>query len=285
MLVCRVGSGTPSEPNFPFLEQLQLKKVIYLALDEPTETFSTFVQVRIHRYRDSFLADHLASAIRSRSSACVKNFLALVHQDQKAELVLLGREEGPSNLAICEETVLRALDIILDHTNYPICVLCGQGSHRTGTVVGCLRKLQRWNLTSIFEEYKRYSGTKVRLLNEQFIELFDTDLVQKQYSTALTWLPHRARDAGSNQQQKSDKGRHVAASAITVKIDGMHQSPAPLASASSVLDAAVPVATAPALASAPTLTPAPVPAPSAEALIGAAGKSDYQHLLVPMHAS
>jgi tyrosine-protein phosphatase OCA1 len=46
-----------------------------------------------------------------------------------------------------------------------------------GTIVGCMRKLQRWNLTSIFEEYRRYAGPKVRLLNEQFIELFDTDLV------------------------------------------------------------------------------------------------------------
>ena len=44
-------------------------------------------------------------------------------------------------------------------------------------MVGCLRKLQRWNLSSIFEEYRRYAGSKVRLLNEQFIELFDTDLV------------------------------------------------------------------------------------------------------------
>jgi tyrosine-protein phosphatase OCA1 len=45
-------------------------------------------------------------------------------------------------------------------------------------VVGCLRKLQRWNLSSILEEYRRYAGAKVRLLNEQFIELFDTDLVR-----------------------------------------------------------------------------------------------------------
>lgn len=44
--------------------------------------------------------------------------------------------------------------------------------------MGCLRKLQRWNLTSIFEEYRRYAGPKVRVLNEQFIELFDTDLVR-----------------------------------------------------------------------------------------------------------
>ena len=69
------------------------------------------------------------------------------------------------------------------------------GRHRTGTVVGCYRKLQRWALSSILEEYRRYAGMKVRILNEQvgdispipgrksidgweqFIELFDTDLV------------------------------------------------------------------------------------------------------------
>lgn len=171
------------------------------------------------------------------------------HQDQKAELVHLGWEEGRANLAMSEETVLRALDIILDHSNYPICVLCGQGSHRTGTVVGCLRKLQRWNLTSIFEEYRRYAGAKVRLLNEQFIELFDTDLVQKQFSTALPWLQHHGHGASSN-QRKVDKAREAerphhpktplareqsggsgsivgdegAPSALIVKPDGVHQS-------------------------------------------------------------
>lgn len=58
---------------------------------------------------------------------------------------------------------------------------------RVGTVVGCLRKLQRWNLASIFDEYRRHAGQKVRIHNEQFIELFDTDLVSKP-SDAPRWL-------------------------------------------------------------------------------------------------
>ena len=49
------------------------------------------------------------------------------------------------------------------------CSLCGldtypsgaQGTHRTGCVVACLRKLEEWCLTSIFDEYRRYAGTKV----------------------------------------------------------------------------------------------------------------------------
>ena len=79
---------------------------------------------------------------------------------------------------VSEEVVLTALDYILDTQNYPLYIMCNLGRHRTGTIVGCLRKLQRWNLTAVFEEYRRFSGPKVRLLNEQFIELFDTDLVR-----------------------------------------------------------------------------------------------------------
>ncbi|POW08722.1 hypothetical protein PSHT_09459 [Puccinia striiformis] len=45
--------------------------------------------------------------------------------------------------------------------------MCGGGSHRTGTVVGCLRKLQGWNLASIFEEYRRYAGAQHHIMNEQ----------------------------------------------------------------------------------------------------------------------
>lgn len=52
-------------------------------------------------------------------------------------------------------------------------IVCFLGQHRTGTVVGCLRKLQGRIMTSIFEEYRRYAGSKVRVTNEQFIEMFD----------------------------------------------------------------------------------------------------------------
>ncbi|GAA5952726.1 hypothetical protein JCM10213_007912, partial [Rhodosporidiobolus nylandii] len=75
-----------------------------------------------------------------------------------------------------EETVLQALNLVLDPAHSPLAVMCNMGRHRTGTCIGVLRKLQRWNLASILEEYRRYAGPKVRVVNEQFIELFDVDL-------------------------------------------------------------------------------------------------------------
>ena len=57
--------------------------------------------------------------------------------------------------------------------------------HRTifvvsGVIIGCLRKLQRWSFLSIFEEYRRFAGQQYvqqHQQHEQFVELFDTDLV------------------------------------------------------------------------------------------------------------
>eukprot|EP00761_Pharyngomonas_kirbyi_P001200 gb/GECH01001203.1/.p1 GENE.gb/GECH01001203.1/~~gb/GECH01001203.1/.p1 ORF type:complete len:166 (+),score=41.82 gb/GECH01001203.1/:1-498(+) len=135
-------SGQPSELNFPFLEQLSLKTIIYMAPDDPSPAFQTFIQ------------------------------------DQEIVLYHIGK--SGTNVAwgpVSEDMVLQALEKILDPSHYPLAVMCNLGRHRTGTLVGCLRKLQRWNLTSILEEYRRYAGSKVRLENEQFIELFDTDLI------------------------------------------------------------------------------------------------------------
>ncbi|RKO98186.1 hypothetical protein CXG81DRAFT_29280 [Caulochytrium protostelioides] len=136
-------SGQPNELNFPYLEMLGLRTVVYLAPEEPSERFLNFVD------------------------------------DQEIHLHHLGASASINPWdPISEEIVLEALELILDPRNYPLIVMCNLGRHRTGTVVGCMRKLQRWNLTSIFEEYRRYAGPKVRILNEQFIELFDTDLVR-----------------------------------------------------------------------------------------------------------
>eukprot|EP00656_Telonema_subtile_P048990 TRINITY_DN5998_c0_g2_i1.p1 TRINITY_DN5998_c0_g2~~TRINITY_DN5998_c0_g2_i1.p1 ORF type:complete len:177 (+),score=44.70 TRINITY_DN5998_c0_g2_i1:147-677(+) len=134
--------GLPIDLNFPFLEKLRLKTIIYLASEPPSQQFVNFVE------------------------------------DQEIELESLEiGSRGTSTKPISEETILQGLSLVLNKDKYPICVMDTQGRHRVGTLIGCLRKLQRWTLTAILEEYRRFAGSKVRLANEQFIELFDLDLV------------------------------------------------------------------------------------------------------------
>jgi len=93
-------------------------------------------------------------------------------------LILLDRSD--LSLPIAESTVIDVLKLITNKNNLPILVTCRSGKRITGLIIGCLRKLQRWSLVSILEEYRRLAGhalSKSHQQHEQFIELFDTDLV------------------------------------------------------------------------------------------------------------
>ncbi|KAJ1671954.1 tyrosine-protein phosphatase required for protection against superoxide stress (By similarity) [Spiromyces aspiralis] len=124
------------------MEKLGLKCVVWLAPEEPNQGFLDFID------------------------------------DQEIDFHHLGvMETVNASDPITEDTILEAFELVLNKKNHPMAIMCNIGRHRTGTAVGCLRKLQGWNLASIFEEYQRYAAPKVRIHNEQFIELFDTDLV------------------------------------------------------------------------------------------------------------
>ncbi|CAN0062964.1 unnamed protein product [Phaeothamnion confervicola] len=74
------------------------------------------------------------------------------------------------------EAVTDALSYLLDKENHPVLVHCLKGKNRTGCVVGCLRRLEGWSLSAIFDEYTRYTGPPGKILDLQFIELFDADV-------------------------------------------------------------------------------------------------------------
>lgn len=54
--------------------------------------------------------------------------------------------------------------------------------------MGCLRRLQHWNFSSIIVEYRAYAGNKARYVNEQFIELFDVDWITLPESLPPWWI-------------------------------------------------------------------------------------------------
>lgn len=60
--------------------------------------------------------------------------------------------------------------------------------HRTGCLVGCLRRVQRWSLTSILGEYQRFAGGRPRLIDQQSIELFDPRGIDYDPQFAPSWL-------------------------------------------------------------------------------------------------
>lgn len=149
-------SGQPSALNHSFLEQLNLKSIIWLAIEDPQDSFLKFID---------------------------ENDINFFYN--------LGYDSIGSNSwdGLSEASIKQALEIICDKRNHPLLVCCGMGRHRTGTVIGCLRKLQGWNLASVSEEYRRFTGVKGgRILVELLIEAFDVHTIEINPQVAPEWL-------------------------------------------------------------------------------------------------
>jgi tyrosine-protein phosphatase SIW14 len=135
-------SGYPNRKNFNFLLKLGIKSVLYVGGGEYVNENARFLN---------------------------ENGIKLFQCPTD------GNEEP--FISIPFELFQEALNHLLDIRNYPILIHCFKGKHQTGCLVGCLRKLQRWGLMSIFEEYKRFSP-KPKPLDLQFIELFQPQILR-----------------------------------------------------------------------------------------------------------
>ncbi|KAE9451199.1 hypothetical protein C3L33_16914, partial [Rhododendron williamsianum] len=77
------------------------------------------------------------------------------------------------SVTILSNVITEALKVILDVRNHPVLIHCKRGKHRTGCLVGCLRKLQNWRLCSVSEEYRHFAGSKWRATDLRFLETYD----------------------------------------------------------------------------------------------------------------
>lgn len=155
---------------------------------------------------------HVVGEIYRSSFPRFENFYFLKHRLKlKSVLVLIPEELPPENEEFLQEAgiqlfqvgmsgnkepfvnipgdqLTRAMEIVLNPKHQPILIHCNRGKHRTGCLIGCIRKLQNWSLTMIFDEYRRFAFPKARALDQQFIEMYnDSDI--KRIASANNWLP------------------------------------------------------------------------------------------------
>lgn len=131
-------SGFPNSSNFPFLQTLGLRSIIYLCPEPYPEA------------NEEFLKSNGIRLFQFGIDGCKEPFVN-----------------------IPDETIRDALKVLLDTRNHPLLIHCKRGKHRTGCLVGCLRKLQRWCLSSVFDEYQRFAAAKARVSDQRFMEKFD----------------------------------------------------------------------------------------------------------------
>ncbi|GLT95518.1 hypothetical protein SLE2022_131960 [Rubroshorea leprosula] len=131
-------SALPQPSNFGFLQTLNLRSIIYLCPEPYPEENLEFLR------------------------------------SQNIQLLQFGIEgKTEPFVPIPKDTIMAALRVLIDVRNHPVLIHCKSGKHRTGCLVGCLRKFQNWCLSSVFEEYQRFAGVKSRATDMRFIETFN----------------------------------------------------------------------------------------------------------------
>lgn len=156
------------------------------ALDEDIEVLApeNFALVESGVYRSAFPRTKNTSFLKRLK---LKTVISLVPEDYPVamaefyeasgiKLVPCGLEGNKWPFKGIDESALRdVLKIILDPKSRPLLMHCNKGKHRTGSVVGCLRKIRGWALSTIFTEYLLYAAPKTRLEDQQLIESFEYD--------------------------------------------------------------------------------------------------------------
>ncbi|ODV81230.1 uncharacterized protein CANTADRAFT_48288 [Suhomyces tanzawaensis NRRL Y-17324] len=146
-------SSFPQPNNFSFLKKLKLKSIFCLIPEEYPELQAEFLK----------------------------------HENIKLfQLGMSGNKEP--FVKISSELITEAIKVVIDPANHPILIHCNRGKHRTGCLVGVLRRLQKWSLTIIFDEYRKFAAPKERPMDQQFIELYDETEIIK-YAEENNLLP------------------------------------------------------------------------------------------------
>ena len=185
-------SGFPMEINYPFLQQLNLKTIIYLGdLGHEIATLKTKVKVKDKdASSDPYTSTSSTSSSKKKkkkdkdgSIEIFNQYVNWINQQQEITFhnLLIESSQEPFNKLQENEQSLRslttALHLILDKSNYPILIHSNKGKHRTGLFIGLMRKLlQGWCLSGIFEEYEKFAMGKFEY-DLELIEIWQPELL------------------------------------------------------------------------------------------------------------
>ncbi|KAG7660445.1 SIW14 [[Candida] subhashii] len=163
-------------------KRLQLEYEQSIKVQLPLTPPENFAPVINRIYRSSFPQPNNFSFLKTLN---LKSILCLIPEDypelqsdflnhEKIKLFQLGMSGNKEPFVkISSDLITEAVKIVLNPENHPILIHCNRGKHRTGCLVGIIRRLQKWSLTIIFDEYRKFSAPKERPMDQQFIELYD----------------------------------------------------------------------------------------------------------------
>lgn len=176
--------------HFPFLETLQLKSLVVLDAAKPPRTLRSFLDdnnVELFNLGAMKISNHQntesSSSKTSVSDSDGVDVSGHHHKNEEIDLVVLDTKKRNDLWMIVEKNlIVTAFEILFNKSNHNLLLV-----DLSLTLVGILRKIQKWNFNSIVNEYRIYTGnaSKNNYNMEVFLELVETELVPCEVDAAI----------------------------------------------------------------------------------------------------
>ncbi|TGJ84244.1 hypothetical protein E0Z10_g4534 [Xylaria hypoxylon] len=129
-------SSYPQTQDYPFIQSLKLKTIVTLVKKDLPDGYQEFIQ-------DNRITHTIFDMTGTK------------------------KEDIPIDM-------MRSIyAVVSNRENYPLLIHCNQGRHRTGCVVGVIRKSTEWNVKRIIDEYSAFAEPKVREVDLKYLAEFE----------------------------------------------------------------------------------------------------------------
>ncbi|ETO11197.1 hypothetical protein RFI_26183 [Reticulomyxa filosa] len=175
--IYRASSNQITPDHHKFIDSLNLKSILFLSQEVPNVSLRQYLQKRNYSlYKDK------GDNQQEENEPLAKLYFAPGY--------MYWQDSHTWNVNTDKLIIEKCLLFILNKLHLPVLILNNHGKFEISTLIGCLRRLQNWNLTSIFKEYHIFVGGH-RRVNLQLIETFDHD---KRFYGQIGLLPSWFKD-------------------------------------------------------------------------------------------
>mmetsp|Transcript_30038 Transcript_30038/g.55782 ORF Transcript_30038/g.55782 Transcript_30038/m.55782 type:complete len:182 (-) Transcript_30038:100-645(-) len=153
-------------------------------MDEELIIPENFAQVEAGVFRSSFPRSKNTAFLKCLK---LKSVVSLVLEDYPTALVDFYEKSGTELItqgiegnkgAFKEINIVdfnACMRTVMDESKRPLLIHCNKGKHRTGCIVGCIRRLRGWAISAIVDEYMLFAFPKPRQEDQRFIEAFSCE--------------------------------------------------------------------------------------------------------------
>lgn len=161
--------------HLPFIKRLHLGSCMVLTTTPLNEDFLSFLE---------------------NEEIAVYSILS-TNQPQNEDFLTSGAPFGLSTVGMSEDWMKRALELLFSLSRHPVLMVGSTSSCVDAALISCLRRVQRWGLSSVLAEFRQLTGRKIFDL-EQFIEFFDVSVVRIPQPRVSQYLETFLRDESFN---------------------------------------------------------------------------------------